>query len=70
MNTQSTDQDWIVINGVGTAGSCLAECLVRQGIGPIALVDHDRVEEHNLPKSALFDRSHLGNYKVLAAEEG
>lgn len=38
----------IVICGVGALGSNLAETLVRQGVARLRLIDHDRVEEHNI----------------------
>jgi molybdopterin/thiamine biosynthesis adenylyltransferase len=38
----------IVICGVGALGSNLAETLVRQGVTRLRLIDHDRVEEHNI----------------------
>lgn len=59
----------VVLFGVGTLGTCLAEALVRQRALNLVLVDGDRVEEHNLAKSALFDRGDVGRLKVAAAAE-
>ena len=60
----------VLLAGVGTAGSCAAEALMRQ-LSPsgltLIMVDPDRVEPHNVPKSALFGYRDVGRLKVDAA---
>lgn len=38
----------LTVCGVGALGSHVAESLARQGVTRIRLIDHDRVEEHNV----------------------
>jgi molybdopterin/thiamine biosynthesis adenylyltransferase len=58
----------VAIIGVGSIGSAVAETLALAGIGEIALIDHDRLEQRNLARHRLTDTD-LGRYKVLAMRD-
>ncbi|MGW9371491.1 ThiF family adenylyltransferase [Streptomyces xanthophaeus] len=55
----------VLVVGVGSVGSYLAEVLVRSGVGRITLVDPDRVEPANLGRS-MFDARDIGRNKAKA----
>ena len=55
----------VVIAGVGSVGSYLAEALVRSGVGSLALIDPDVVDAPNLGRS-LFTVADLGTPKTKA----
>lgn len=55
----------VLLVGVGSVGSYLAELLVRSGVGRITLVDPDRVEPANLGRS-MFDSRDIGRNKAKA----
>lgn len=55
----------LTIVGVGSIGSAIADTLARAGIGTLALVDYDRLEQRNLARHVLTDRD-LGRRKVDA----
>ncbi|MFC9294422.1 ThiF family adenylyltransferase [Streptomyces sp. NPDC057011] len=55
----------VLLVGVGSVGSYLAEVLVRSGVGRITLVDPDRVEPANLGRS-MFDSRDIGRNKAKA----
>ncbi|MGT2529115.1 ThiF family adenylyltransferase [Streptomyces nojiriensis] len=55
----------VLLVGVGSVGSYLAEVLVRSGVGRITLVDPDRVEPANLGRS-MFDSKDIGRNKAKA----
>ncbi|MBV8269703.1 MAG: ThiF family adenylyltransferase [Planctomycetaceae bacterium] len=55
----------LTLCGVGALGSHLADNLVRQGVGPLRVIDRDRVEEHNVG-TQLFGESEVGARKVEA----
>jgi molybdopterin/thiamine biosynthesis adenylyltransferase len=55
----------LVIVGVGSVGSYLAEVLVRSGVGTFALIDPDVVDAPNLGRS-LFTVGDLGTPKAKA----
>jgi molybdopterin-synthase adenylyltransferase len=61
----------VLLVGCGALGGALAQSLVRSGVGELALVDRDLVEETNLPRQVLFDERHAreGVPKVRAAAE-
>ncbi|REB90613.1 molybdopterin biosynthesis protein MoeB, partial [Staphylococcus pseudintermedius] len=44
----------IIIVGMGTLGTHLAEGLVRAGIGKLIIVDRDYIEHSNLQRQTLF----------------
>jgi molybdopterin-synthase adenylyltransferase len=53
----------IVLCGAGALGSNLADNLVRQGVEKLAVIDRDRVEEHNAG-TQLYGLSDVGTWKV------
>ena len=55
----------LTLCGAGALGSHLADNLVRQGVGPLRVIDRDRVEEHNVG-TQLFGESEVGARKVEA----
>lgn len=55
----------LVICGVGALGSNLADTLVRQGMTKLRLIDHDRVEEHNIG-TQVYALSDIGQHKADA----
>ncbi|MER5727378.1 ThiF family adenylyltransferase [Streptomyces sp. NPDC002138] len=55
----------VLLVGVGSVGSYLAEVLVRSGVGRLTLVDPDRVEPANLGRS-LFGVRDIGRNKAKA----
>ncbi len=60
-----------LVVGCGALGGALAQLLTRAGVGSLALVDRDVVEESNLPRQVLFTAAHAaeGRAKALAAAE-
>lgn len=57
----------IVICGVGTLGSNLADTLARQGVRKMRLIDMDRVEDHNI-NTQIYGEGDIGSLKVAAAQ--
>jgi sulfur carrier protein ThiS adenylyltransferase len=57
-----------LVLGVGAIGRPVALLLAAMGIPSLTLVDHDRVEEHNLPVQGYVEAD-LGRLKVEAAAE-
>lgn len=55
----------VAICGAGALGSNLAETLVRQGVARLRLIDHDRVEEHNIGTQT-YAQSDIGQPKADA----
>jgi molybdopterin/thiamine biosynthesis adenylyltransferase len=55
----------VTLCGAGALGSHLADNLVRQGFGPLRVIDRDRVEEHNV-STQLYGESEVGAWKVEA----
>ena len=53
----------ITLCGAGAVGSNLADNLVRQGLTHLRVIDHDRVEEHNV-STQLYGESEVGTWKV------
>jgi len=53
----------IVLCGAGALGSNLAETLARQGFASLRVIDHDRVEEHNV-STQVYGISDAGGWKV------
>ncbi len=60
----------VVIAGVGTLGSALAEALASLGVGRIALLDDDLVEPHNRLRMSLVGELDQGREKVYAVRDG
>jgi tRNA A37 threonylcarbamoyladenosine dehydratase len=55
----------LVLCGAGAVGSNLADNLARQGIARLRVIDHDRIEEHNV-STQLYGESEIGSGKVEA----
>ena len=55
----------VVLCGAGALGSNLADNLARQGFGRLRVIDHDRVEEHNVG-TQLYGESEVGLWKAEA----
>jgi molybdopterin/thiamine biosynthesis adenylyltransferase len=53
----------LTLCGAGALGSHLADNLVRQGFGPLRVIDRDRVEEHNV-STQLYGEADIGAWKV------
>lgn len=54
----------VLICGVGGVGSFVAEALARSGIGHITLCDFDTVEESNLNRQLMSNKSNIGLMKT------
>jgi molybdopterin/thiamine biosynthesis adenylyltransferase len=57
----------VTVCGAGALGSWLAENLARQGFQILRVIDHDRVEAHNLGNQ-LYTQADVGAFKVLALQ--
>lgn len=53
----------VTVCGAGALGSHLADNLVRQGVSAVRVIDHDRIEEHNV-STQLYGESDVGGWKV------
>ena len=51
------------IVGIGSVGSMVGENLARIGIGNIVLIDHDKIEEHNLDRLLYATKKDIGKFK-------
>ena len=60
----------VAIVGLGSVGSLVAEALARMGISDLVLIDHDRIEERNLDRTAgaKADDATFRRLKVEVAE--
>ena len=54
----------VLICGVGGVGSFVAESLARSGIGHLTLIDFDVIDESNLNRQLMTNRSNIGLSKV------
>src|SRR5687768_17293797 len=55
----------VTLCGAGAVGSNLADNLARQGLANLRVIDHDRVEEHNV-STQVYGESEVGAWKVEA----
>lgn len=55
----------VVLCGAGAIGSNLADNLVRQSISHLRVIDHDKIEEHNV-STQLYGETEIGTWKVEA----
>jgi molybdopterin/thiamine biosynthesis adenylyltransferase len=55
----------VVIVGLGSVGSFIAEHLARSGVGHLVCIDHDRVEPSNLSRTC-YRVEHIGQLKADA----
>jgi molybdopterin/thiamine biosynthesis adenylyltransferase len=65
--TLATRDARVVVVGLGSVGSYLAEHLLRSGVGSFILIDDDVVEPHNLSRTT-YDAVDIGKPKALALE--
>jgi hypothetical protein len=59
----------VLLVGLGSYGSFIANCLVRLGIRRLVAFDHDEVEVSNLDRQILYQHSDVGSPKVQAAAQ-
>ena len=59
----------VAVFGLGGVGSWCAEALARAGVGTLALVDKDRVEESNLNRQLVALTSTVGRPKAEVMRE-
>lgn len=59
----------VAVFGLGGVGSYCAEALARAGVGALALIDKDRIEESNLNRQLPALYSTLGRYKTEVMQE-
>ena len=57
------------IVGLGSVGSIVAESIARIGVSNITLIDHDKVEQHNLDRLLHAGVNEIGQYKVDVAQD-
>ncbi len=50
--------------GVGSVGSMVSENLARIGVENIVLIDHDKIEEHNLDRLLYTTKKDIGKFKA------
>jgi molybdopterin/thiamine biosynthesis adenylyltransferase len=55
----------VTLCGAGALGSNLADNFARQGFKSLRVIDHDRIEEHNVG-TQLYGQSEIGLWKVEA----
>ncbi len=55
----------LIVCGAGALGSPLVDNLARQGVRQITVIDHDRVEAHNIG-TQLYGQGDVGAFKVEA----
>lgn len=59
----------VLVAGAGATGNEVLKNLCLLGVGRIHIVDFDRIEEHNLTRTVLFNEKDVGRYKAEAAAE-
>ena len=59
----------VLIIGAGGLGCPVADYLSRAGVGPIGIVDFDKVEISNLNRQTLFNSNDVGKFKVKQAKK-
>lgn len=57
------------IIGLGSVGCVVAESMARIGVQEITLIDHDRIEEHNLDRLIYGEKRLIGKPKVKVAKK-
>lgn len=66
--SEQIGQKRVLVAGVGSVGSFLAEQLVRSGVGALTLIDPDIVELSNLSRTT-YTLADLGKPKVMALRD-
>ena len=59
----------VLVAGAGGLGTVVLQILVRSGVGKIYLIDHGIVDEPDLNRQILYNRTHLGKAKVEVVSE-
>lgn len=59
----------VLVVGLGGLGIPVVQYLNAMGVGVLGLVDHDKVELHNLQRQVLYSEKDLGKSKISVAEE-
>lgn len=59
----------VLLVGLGGVGGYAMESLIRSGIENIILIDYDKVDESNLNRQIITNRSNIGKDKVDVAKE-
>lgn len=68
-NYQKLKNSAIPIVGVGGVGGFVAEFLARAGVGNIAIVDGDKVEQSNINRQIIATQHSVGKHKVNVLAE-
>ena len=58
------NESTILVVGLGGVGGYAVESLVRSGIGKIVLIDYDKIDDSNLNRQIITNRSNIGEYKT------
>ncbi len=59
----------VLVAGAGGLGTVVLQILVRSGVGKIYVIDHGIVDEPDLNRQILYNRTHLGTAKVEIVSE-
>ena len=59
----------VLIVGLGGVGGYALETLVRSGIESLILIDYDKVDNSNLNRQTITNKSNIGLYKVDVAKD-
>lgn len=59
----------VLVVGAGGLGCPVIQYLAAAGIGKLIVIDHDTVNETNLPRQILFGQKDIGQNKAIAAAE-
>lgn len=59
----------VLLIGIGGLGSPVAMYLAASGVGHLVIVDHDKVDLHNLQRQIIHSTSTIGQDKVVSATQ-